>query len=436
MISSIYMIGFGLIARTLLEIWNVEHRYENIDLIVIEPDKYQLQRASFLFKKRNLIYIELAITPENADTLLSELDENSLVVDLSVDVDSLMIMQVVSKHNAIYINTSVENYCDNGTEIMSDSYEKFKDETLYYRQNIIEKKIKSKSSMLTNCGANPGLISSLGLLGLEEISKHYYFPHPLKTRNDFATFCKMYVKSICCTELDTTEINFIPKADTFYNTWSPVGMLEEAGDIIQISHNKKDKSFQNENLISPSEKSNTRFINKHGFDETRPGKIINPFGQIVLFDGWLIPHRENISLGEYLKVGEYSPSCYYIYHPSNVTVKCLEKAKKNDYARPQEFHGIIQDEMIAGYDSLGSYITMNDGSQFFYGTCLDLKQVKNLGFHVATPTSLQVAASIDSGIKYILNNRDKGIIESEDVNHKILFEEARKYLGTIYKEWL
>lgn len=149
----IYFIGFGSVAHAVIEVWNLENLYKDIPITIIEP----LNIDMWVHKGRKIKHIKQVIKESNVNKLLREIDSETLVIDLSVDVDCLMIIKKCSARDSYYINTSLENWTnkEEGKPIPKD-YNKFKKDTLYYRQEELDKiKDNMKANILSNFGQNP-----------------------------------------------------------------------------------------------------------------------------------------------------------------------------------------------------------------------------------------------------------------------------------------
>lgn len=439
MLDKIFFLGFGLIPKSILDIWNVLDLYKNCEITIVEPVKSQVECWPYLFRGRDVVFINHPIKEDNIELILDDATSDSLIIDLTVEVDSLFIMEYCAKHNLSYINTSLENYenLDECHEFPA-KFEKFKENTLLCRHNLQENQIKTKRTMISNFGMNPGLISAFALRALTNIAFDYGYGKP-RSRQEFAKLCKdLKVRSITCCEIDTTQLGIRVLPDTFYNTWSPLGMQSEAGDYVCVGVNKSDWTFfdECENLIKPDVASNIRFIAKAGFEKEREGITMDPAGNLITFTGSLIPHMENVTLNEYLSIDDYSPTTYYCYKPCPVTVKCLKILKKREYRFLTNQYGVSQTDMTSGYDSIASCVTFENGSQYICGTVVSLLDVKNLGLKFCTPTSCQVAAGLHSAIKYMLIDKNKGLLDAEEIQHEILIKGAEKFLGKTFARWV
>ena len=100
-------IGFGSIATALMELFNIEDAFYDIPNIIIEP---KFITHPELFVNRDVKHIQTELTRDNHKRLLKDINKNTLVIDLSDGVDSLMLLEWVKKKGSFFINASVENY--------------------------------------------------------------------------------------------------------------------------------------------------------------------------------------------------------------------------------------------------------------------------------------------------------------------------------------
>ena len=66
---------------------------------------------NLLDKYKNIQHIKGHITKENMEEIFNKfVDENTLVINVSVDVDSLLLMKNAKLKKALYIDSSIEDY--------------------------------------------------------------------------------------------------------------------------------------------------------------------------------------------------------------------------------------------------------------------------------------------------------------------------------------
>ena len=94
------MLGCGAVARALLELFALEN-VEIAKLIIVEPRDIP---AWIKCTK----HIKVALTPDNVSKILNPLiNKDTYVIDLTVNVDAIPIMQICKTKQAKYMNTSL-----------------------------------------------------------------------------------------------------------------------------------------------------------------------------------------------------------------------------------------------------------------------------------------------------------------------------------------
>jgi homospermidine synthase len=256
-------VGCGAVGKALLEIWHLENLYEDNPITIIEPEEL----GEWLFEYFPQIkHIQKSLDKDNIKKLLSKIDDHTFVIDVSVNTDCILIIDEVIKHDSMYINTSLENYEDIDLEkkTLSKKYEQFKENTLYYREMLIKDKInKSSSTILISEGANPGIISSLALMALEEVGKIKKIELKEGSYADLAK--KFKLRKIHISEVDTQKTELECDDNIFYNTWSAIGAQAEFGDYPMLGYGTHEK--ETPNLIKPTEGTkHVRFLPEHACD--------------------------------------------------------------------------------------------------------------------------------------------------------------------------
>ncbi|ARN84851.1 hypothetical protein GQ61_05610 [Candidatus Nucleicultrix amoebiphila FS5] len=95
------------------------------------------------------------------------------------------------------------------------------------------------------------------------------------------------------------------------------------------------------------------------------------------------------------------------------------------------------DEIDHGKDELGVLLMGHDKKAYWYGSRLSIEEARILAPH-NNATSLQVAAGVLGGIRWALENPNRGILEPEELDFEFVLEVASPYLGTligVYSDW-
>jgi homospermidine synthase len=429
------MVGFGIVATALLEVFNLEDIYKDVDFLVIEPEPIKYD----LFDGRRYKHIREYLTQDNINKLLKDADKNTLIIDLTVDMDSIMIIKYAKKCGSMYINTSVENWEDfNTTNKKMDTYDDIKNNTLYHRQLLIDKLLdKSKITRVVNFGMNPGGVSEIAKYTIREYAK---LKNKKLVNGDYAKLCsELGVLKLLIVEYDNTKTNLDIKKNIFYNDWSPLGLQAEGIDAVMISVSIDDEKRMEEDgikLIKPNEgrkDTRIRFIPSMAVDMFDESITYDPNGNIIEYKGYLIPHAEIVSLSNFLNYKGNSPTIYYCYRPCDDALESIENLRKNNYKPLEHFYCIEKKDIINEcFDSIGVLLVCENGDHFWGGTVLTLDDVNKLGFIYSSPTAVQVAGWIFASIKYMIKYPNIGLNEAETMKSRELMKNAEKYMGRIF----
>jgi len=464
------LIGCGGVGKCILEIipkikWFPKKLLD--ELIIIDPNIFKhsfhkkvIEELIEELKNKYSIKIKIIkkpITKNNLTTLLLPLlDSNTLVIDVSINIDGIEIIKLCQKQNTFYINTSLEVWEIPEPEKLTTDISKLYKRTLHYQHYRLEqqnKQNKIKHTIICEFGMNPGIISVFVLLALKSYAKSIknYEAVKLIDRGNYAKAAYLLKLSVIhVAEQDTQEINrnFINKtyknfnwSETFINTWSPSGYYEEGRDPIQLGWNPKDKS--NVKLYKPSDyqrgaKDNIRFGRTRGYDMKLHSVVPNRNNGFTKIKGFAIPHGEASSLSErltYKITGHevYRPSVYYVYDSSPISKISIKRLKENNYKTPKYTHNLLLSDLKNGYDSVGALLMFDNVAEPYYaGTILSTADVKHMGFKYSSPTVVQVAISILSAVKWMMDNQNKGLCYAEDLPFEYIYKLCKPFLGKIY----
>ena len=448
-------IGFGLVGFGLMEIFNREKRFMTDKFIVIEPRNIEENGRLEVFKDRGVEWFQYALTGENYKKLLDPFcDKNAVVINVSVNVDSIMILQYVKKKGSFYIDTSTENYQDVVSKF-SDKYSEFKKDTLYYRLLLANKLLEKGTSDRTrimNQGFNPGIINDYSKLGLKDYARMKR-PELVSKENWKGDYAKLGhdlgLLEVIVAEFDsqkvTDQFEKGVKKSCFYNTWSPIGYELEASDHIMLSLNNEDiREYEKQGikLIKPDDgpkDTHIRFIPERGMNGFRKSTTLDHNGKPFVYEGRLIPHMEIASLSEFYhyrgKDGEEdAPTIMYVYSSSEISQRCLEEFKKNNYKELPEDYGLwAKDIKKGGFDSIGARLRFKNGDIWWCGSVVDTEDARKLGLKSGA-TVCQIAGAIYPAIDWMLKNPDEGLLNPEEIPHKKIFKLAKPYMGAEFSK--
>ena len=427
------MIGLGAVGRTLLELWKLE-KFHVGELVAVEPRDV----PEWCFEMYpQLKHVKKALTKTNLTKVLTPLvKHHPFVIDVSVDVDAVKIMALCKKYKCHYINTSVEGWEDSNPAILKTGRKELIKRSLVHREEQAEKAVgDAETTMLTNMGANPGLISCLALKGMADYTGKYGDAEAkrLLAKEEYAKLAKhLQLEEIHISEIDTQVCVKPRPKGYFFNTWSAMGFIAEALDPIQMSDGSNRRKDGGGIVYK-----NMRIFPTRGMDQTCESVVCGLKGETIPIEGFLIPHAEADTLSAFLTDGDYRPTVFYVYDCSEVGHESIEEMRQNNYKPvPLERCYVLENQDIAsGFDSLGALL-MFPNHTWWCGTALSIDEARRLGFKHAGATTVQVASSMANAIKYIKRNKSEGFIEPEDLNWKTQIKGCEKYLGKLISKEL
>jgi homospermidine synthase len=159
------------------------------------------------------------------------------------------------------------------------------------------------------------------------------------------------------------------------------------------------------------------------------------------FTGKLISHNEAISLASYLSVKDnssvhYRPTVYYAYHPCDQAMESLSLLN-NGTRNAISSERVLKDEIDTGIDELGVLLLSEKYPSLWFGSQLSIEKARSIAPY-NNATSLQVVGSIMAGLEWLNMNPRAGIVESEELDHSSVFENARNYWEPMlmkFKDW-
>lgn len=472
LMGKIVLIGCGGVAFSFLELLTrvniIPKTWYSRGITVIEP-KDITKHPIYPYIQVKLNHIQVAVTKANYRKLLNEhVQEGDIIVDLSVNVDSLMLINWCIANNVKYINTSMENWSIKKQEVFKKSDAEVIDRTLYMQQIKLErlkKKHKKCSTIVIDHGMNPGLISHFVKMGILKYAyTHKVIDHgtmqDMLTNTDTKVWSKLAKKLglrlIHCSELDTQKLKYQQRSDVFYNTWSVDGFLAEGRDPVQIGYGSHEDYISHpydglKAVIPKVGPKHQIFLPIRGMDLVVKSYV--PHQEIL---GYAIPHGEAYSLPKFFtcksssssKGGNksYRPSMYYVYSCSEPGAKSMNTVRNKGYKELPHEIVLTSFDIASGYDAVGALLafaskpksersrtegseTKNGYNCWWSGTILDISNTS--GKFKTGPTVIQVAISLINTVEWMIKNPDSGIRHAEELPLTILMG-CEPYLGKVY----
>jgi homospermidine synthase len=431
----IVFVGFGSIGQGVLPLI-LRHIGISADRITIvtAEDQGRAEAKQFAVK-----FVKTALTQDNYVRVLEPLlSVGDFLLNLSVDVSSIALVQLARERGALYLDTCIEPwagvYVDSSLPVETRSNYVMRLQALELRRSA-----KSTPTAVLTHGANPGLVSHLVKRALLNIAEDTGAKagRPASREQWAALARDLGVKVIHVAERDT-QVADRPKAmNEFVNTWSVDGFVSEGAQPAELGWGTHERHFPADGGRHKTGSGCAIYLNRPGAS-TQVRTWTPDAGP---FHGFLITHSEAISLADYYTVTEggrvvYRPTTHYAYHPSNDAVLSVhELAGRNWHI--QDRKRIMMSEITAGNDELGVLLAGHKKNAYWYGSQLSIAAARKLApFNSAT--SLQVTVAALAGMIWAMENPNRGIVEPDDMDFERPLEICTPYLGAMvgrYTEW-
>jgi homospermidine synthase len=431
----IVFVGFGSIGQGILPLI-LRHIGTSADRITIvtAEDAGRPEAEHF-----GVTFINNALTRENyRRTLEPLLGHGDFLLNLSVDVSSVALVELARERGALYLDTCIEpwagGYIDPSATVESRS-------NYSMRLNALKLRNWSKNAptaVLTH-GANPGLVSHLVKQALLNIAADTGVDagHP-STRDAWAKLAQtLGIKVMHIAERDTQVANVPKQVNEFVNTWSVDGFVSEGAQPAELGWGTHEKHFPADGGRHSEGSRCAIYLNRPGAST----RVRTWTPQAGHFHGFLITHSEAISLSDYYTVSEgdrvvYRPTAHYAYHPcDNAVLSVHEFAGRNWHL--QDRKRIMLNEISGGVDELGVLLAGHKKNAYWYGSQLSVGEARALAPYNSA-TSLQVTAAALSGMIWAMENPNRGIIEPDEMDFERPLGICLPYLGSVvgrYTDW-
>ncbi|WP_243404007.1 homospermidine synthase [Zavarzinia aquatilis] len=429
------IIGFGSIGQGVLPLIlrHIDIAADRITIVTAED------KGASVAAEHGVAFMQEPVTRENFRDLLSPmLAEGDFLLNLSVDVSSLALIEFAQERGALYLDTCIEpwagGYTDTSLSASARSNYGLREQAL-----ALKAKFPGGPTAVLTHGANPGHVSHLVKQGLLDIAAAVgEKAAPPNSREGWAALArKLGVKVIHIAERDSQKAN-IPKAiGEFVNTWSVDGFVGEGCQPAELGWGTHERHF-------PDDGARHDFGAGAAIYLKRPGASVRIRTWTPMegpFHGFLITHSEAISLADYLTVEEggkavYRPTTHYAYHPSDDAVLSVHELAGKNW-QMQERKRLMMDEIISGYDELGVLLAGHAKGAYWLGSHLDIHAARELAPHNSA-TTLQVTSAVLAGIVWAMENPSRGVVEPEEMDYQRCLDVAGVYWGPrvgVFTDW-
>jgi homospermidine synthase len=433
--GKLVMVGFGSVGQGVLPLLLRHLKIPRSQVIVITAHERGAREAA----RYGVTFMVNALTRGNIRAVLEPiLKPGDFLLNVSVDVSSVNLIQLCQAKGAMYLDTCIEPWAGGYTDRRLSPSQR-SNYALRESALALNRKHRHGPTAVLTHGANPGLVSHFvkrAMLDIAHATK-LRVPRP-HTREKWAELAeKLGVKVIHIAERDTQKAVPDKRHGEFVNTWSVDGFAGEGCQPAELGWGSHEKEFPRDG-------------GRHGFGSdcaiylNRPGAATRVRTWTPLegpFHGFLVTHSESISIADYftIKSGEklrYRPTVHYAYHPCDDAVLSLHELAGRNW-KLQERQRVLMREITGGVDELGVLLMGHAKGAYWFGSQLSVQEARKLAPH-NNATSLQVCCAILGGIVWAVENPRRGIVEPDDMDHERVLEIAGPYLGKVtgaYSQW-
>jgi homospermidine synthase len=429
------IVGFGSIGQGVLPLLlrHLDVRPDQITIITAEL------RGHAVAEEYGVRFVETALNRGNYRAVLDAwLGPGDFLINVSVDVSSVALVEFCQRKGALYLDTCIEpwpgGYTDPSLPPAARSNYALRESALALRAATAA----GPTAVLTH-GANPGLVSHFVKQALLDVARDADPSTEIPaSRTAWAELAeRLGVKAIHIAERDTQVANTPKEPGEFVNTWSVDGFYSEGSQPAELGWGTHERHF-------PADGRRHDFGSQAAIYLMRPGAATRVRSWTPLegpYLGFLITHSESISIADYLTLrdGEtvrYRPTCHYAYHPCDDAVLSLhELAGKNWHLQTRK--RLMMAEIDKGIDELGVLLMGPQRGPYWYGSRLTIDEARRSAPH-NNATTLQVTAAVLAGIVWAIEHPRRGIVEPEEMDFARILEIAEPYLGDlvgVYGDW-
>ncbi len=429
------MLGFGCIGQAMLPVLirHIEMAPNRIRIVAADAQGSELARQFG-------IDLEVrTLTQHNHIAILEPmLAPGDFLLNLSVDVSSLALIELCWRRGALYLDTCIEPWGGGYTDVSLSVAQR---SNYALREQVLEFGLAKQAgpTAIVTQGANPGLASMFVKQALLNMAADagLRVKKPTSPEAWARLARRLEIRTIHIAERDTQTSERRKRRDEFVNTWSVVAFVGESLQPSELGWGTHERRF-------PADAARHGYGSDAAIYLDRPGAATRVRSWTPLegpFHGFLITHGESISIADHLtlrKSGEvvYRPTVHYAYHPCDDAVLSLHELAGKNW-QLQGSRRIMRDEITAGMDELGVLLMGNPKGVYWYGSRLTIDEARRLA-PCNTATSLQVVAGVLGGIVWAIRNPDRGVLEPDDIDYETVREVAMPYLGemvAVYAGW-
>src|ERR1043166_183296 len=426
--GKLVFVGFGSVGQGVMPLLLRHLRITTADIMIITADERGIAEA----QRYGIKFIVNPLARGNYRAVLEQiLKPGDFLLNVSVDVSSVALIELCQERGALYLDTCIEpwagGYIDTRLSPSQRSNYALREAAL-----AMNNKHRNGPTAILTHGANPGLVSHFVKRALLDIARDTGVKVAMpSSREKWASLAeKLGVKVIHIAERDTQSPVPPKQVGEFVNTWSVEGFVGEGCQPAELGWGTHERHF-------PADGRRHDFGSGCAIYLQRPGASTRVRTWTPLegpFHGFLITHGEAISISDYFTVhngdqARYRPTVHYAYHPCDGAVTSVHELAGKNW-KLQDRRRVLMDEIQDGIDELGVLLLGHAKGAYWYGSQLSVHEARKLAPY-NNATSLQVSCSVLGAIVWAVENPKCGVIDPDEMDFERVLEIARPYLGKL-----
>ena len=432
--GKLVMLGCGSIGQATLPLLS-RHVAATGGLTVLSAD----ERGRGVATGRGAQFIHCHLKPGSYQRdLRRHLAAGDLMLNLSVDVSSVDLVEWCADHGVLYVDTSIEPWPGVFDNPMISVRERTNFQARERMLRLGSRLGAVAPTAVVDHGANPGLVSHFVKRALLDVAGALgRVPDRPTSQLHWAALARdAGVTLIQVSERDTQAAERPKRPNEFVNTWSIDGFVDELMQPAELSLG-----------TSEPQKPRGALFHRRGSGSIylrRPGGAT--FARSWLpslggFQGLLMTHDEVFSIADQLSVRDgrsfaYRPTVLFVYHPcDDAMLSALELEGRGWQMQPSR--RVLTTEIVTGMDELGVLLAGHALNAYWFGSQLSIEEARRHVPH-ANATTLQVAAGALAAVVFAIRHPRRGVLEADDLDFEECLAVASPYLGRLvgaFTDW-
>src|SRR3989344_5890925 len=386
--GKLLIVGFGSIGQGVLPLILRHIGIEKKDISIIAADDLGKNIA----RKEGVSFAIKPLTKGNYKKVLdSYLGRGDFLLNLSVDVSSVALIEYCRSRGILYLDTVVEPWAGGYTD-MSLSISERSNYGLRETMLATKKKLGKGTTAVSCHGANPGIVSHFLKRALVNIAHdtNTKFKKPQSREEWAALMQKLGVKTVHIAEYDSQVSNNPNKFGRFENTWSVFGFHSEGvQQPSEMGWGTHEKHFPKNGHRHPYGCNASIYLDQPGA-KTLVRTWTPKHGHFL---ARAVTHNESVSIADFFTVRKgtkavYRPTVHYAYRSCDASILSLEECFGNNSELQKEQY-ILMDDIAHGMDELGVLLMGHKKNAYWYGSQLTIEETRKLAPY-QNATGLQV----------------------------------------------